>query len=105
VCDLAQTLAAYPAMASNRRLTYRDQRLKGVSTLKGRLTFHAVPLAQLPTSAWPIGTTGPPMGAVFNWAARTMLTLADDANPRSFPMNRSVIGLSCTSPKLGPGTN
>ena len=44
--DWAQTLAAYAAMTSNfalnNQLTYRDRRLRGLSALKGLLTFYAV---------------------------------------------------------------
>jgi putative flippase GtrA len=44
--DWAQTLAAYAAMTSNfvlnNQLTYRDRRLRGLSALKGLITFYAV---------------------------------------------------------------
>jgi dolichol-phosphate mannosyltransferase len=89
--DWAQTLAAYTAMTSNfalnNQLTYRDRRLRGLSALRGLLTFYAVcsvgTLANVGvanwaygnrSSWWLAGTAGAVMGLAFNYAASSMLT-------------------------------
>ena len=89
--DWAQTLAAYAAMTSNfvlnNQLTYRDRRLRGLSALRGLLTFYAVcsvgTIANVGVanwvygsrpSWWLAGTAGAIMGVVFNYAASSMLT-------------------------------
>jgi dolichol-phosphate mannosyltransferase len=89
--DWAQTAAAFAAMTSNfilnNQFTYRDQRLQGWSALRGLLTFYAV--CSIGTVAnvgvahwfyggrstwWLAGTAGALMGAVFNYAASSVLT-------------------------------
>jgi len=89
--DWAQTTAAFAAMTSNfmlnNQFTYRDQRLQGWSALRGLLTFYAV--CSIGTVAnvgvahwfyggrstwWLAGTAGALMGAVFNYAASSVLT-------------------------------
>lgn len=89
--DWSQTTAAYIAMTSNfvlnNQLTYRDRRLKGISALKGLLTFYAVcsvgTVANVGVanwiygsrpSWWLAGTAGALMGLVFNYAASSTLT-------------------------------
>jgi dolichol-phosphate mannosyltransferase len=89
--DWAQTLAAYAAMTSNfvlnNQLTYRDRRLRGLSALKGLITFYAVcsvgTIANVGVanwvygsrpSWWLAGTAGALMGVVFNYAASSVLT-------------------------------
>jgi dolichol-phosphate mannosyltransferase len=89
--DWSQTTAAYIAMTSNfvlnNQLTYRDRRLKGISALKGLLTFYAVcsvgTVANVGVanwiygsrpSWWLAGTAGAVMGLVFNYAASSVLT-------------------------------
>jgi len=89
--DWAQTTAAFAAMTSNfmlnNQFTYRDQRLRGWSALRGLLTFYAV--CSIGTVAnvgvahwfyggrstwWLAGTAGALMGAVFNYAASSVFT-------------------------------
>ena len=88
----AQTSATYIAMVwnflVNNQLTYRDRRLHGWAMLRGLLIFCAVcsvgALANVGvarwiffsnrTSAWIAGTAGALMGAVFNYAASSVLT-------------------------------
>jgi dolichol-phosphate mannosyltransferase len=89
--DWAQTVAAYAAMTSNfvlnNQLTYRDRRLRGLSALKGLVTFYAVcsvgTIANVGVanwvygsrpSWWLAGTAGALMGVVFNYAASSVLT-------------------------------
>lgn len=89
--DWAQTFAAYAAMTSNfllnNQLTYRDRRLRGLSALKGLLTFYAVcsvgTIANIGVANWVYGgqptwwlagTAGAIMGVVFNYAASAALT-------------------------------
>lgn len=89
--DWAQTFAAYAAMTSNfvlnNQLTYRDRRLRGLSALKGLITFYAVcsvgTIANVGVanwvygsrpSWWLAGTAGALMGVVFNYAASSVLT-------------------------------
>ena len=88
----AQTTATYVAMVwnflVNNQLTYRDRRLRGWAMLRGLVIFCAVcsvgALANVGvarwiffsnrTSAWIAGTAGALMGAVFNYAASSVLT-------------------------------
>jgi dolichol-phosphate mannosyltransferase len=89
--DWAQAFAAYAAMTSNfmlnNQLTYRDRRLRGLSALKGLITFYAVcsvgTIANVGVanwvygsrpSWWLAGTAGALMGVVFNYAASSVLT-------------------------------
>jgi dolichol-phosphate mannosyltransferase len=89
--DWAQTFAAYAAMTSNfvlnNQLTYRDRRLRGLSALKGLVTFYAVcsvgTIANVGVANWVYGsrpnwwfagTAGALMGVVFNYAASSVLT-------------------------------
>jgi len=89
--DWSQTVAAYIAMTSNfvlnNQLTYRDRRLKGLSALRGLLTFYAVcsvgTVANVGVanwiygsrpSWWLAGTAGAVMGLVFNYAASSVFT-------------------------------
>lgn len=87
----AQAAASYAAMTwnffLNNQLTYRDRRLKGLGALKGLLSFYAVcsvgTLANVgvahlmygdQTNWWIAGTAGALMGAVFNYAATSIVT-------------------------------
>lgn len=90
----AQTLATFVAMTSNfwlnNRLTYRDRRLKGLAALRGLLTFYLVcsfgvvanvGVASLiyreeggPLLVGIAGAAGAVMGAVWNYAASSVLT-------------------------------
>ena len=91
---LAQTSATFVAMTSNfwlnNRLTYRDRRLKGLAALRGLLTFYLVcsfgVLANVgvatmiyredggPLLIGIAGAAGAVMGAVWNYAASSVLT-------------------------------
>ncbi|MCZ8194167.1 MAG: glycosyltransferase [Brevundimonas sp.] len=89
--NVAQTLATFVAMttnfALNNRLTYRDRRLTGLAMLRGLLTFYAVcsvgvlanvgvanMIYQSEPVWWLAGTAGAAMGAVWNYAASSVLT-------------------------------
>lgn len=89
--NVAQTLATFVAMttnfALNNQLTYRDRRLSGLAMLRGLLTFYAVcsvgVLANVGVANliyenepvwWLAGTAGAAMGAVWNYAASSVLT-------------------------------
>ena len=89
--NMAQTLATFVAMttnfALNNRLTYRDRRLSGLAMLRGLLTFYAVCSAGVLANVgvanmiyqsepvwWLAGTAGAAMGAVWNYAASSVLT-------------------------------
>ena len=90
--NTSQTTATYVAMVwnffVNNQLTYRDRRLKGIAALRGLLIFCAVcsvgAIANVGvsswifygsrSSAWLAGTAGALMGAVFNYAASSVLT-------------------------------
>jgi dolichol-phosphate mannosyltransferase len=89
--DWAQTFAAYAAMTSNfvlnNELTYRDQRLRGLSALRGLISFYLIcsvgTIANVGVanwvyggraSWWLAGGAGAIMGAVFNYAASSALT-------------------------------
>ncbi|WP_312846843.1 glycosyltransferase family 2 protein [Stappia sediminis] len=87
----AQTIATFVAMTwnffLNNRLTYRDRRLRGLSVIRGLLTFYAVcsvgVLANVGVAnlifenqaVWFVaGAAGAAMGAVWNYAASSVLT-------------------------------
>ena len=87
----AQTLATFVAMTwnflLNNQLTYRDRRLKGIRMLSGLITFYVacsvgtlanVGVADLIYSSdavwWLAGVAGAAMGAVWNYAASSVLT-------------------------------
>ncbi|WP_425483842.1 glycosyltransferase [Hongsoonwoonella zoysiae] len=87
----AQTIATFVAMTwnffLNNRLTYRDRRLRGLSILRGLLTFYAVcsvgVLANVGVAnlifenqgVWFVaGAAGAAMGAVWNYVASSVLT-------------------------------
>lgn len=87
----AQTIATFVAMTwnffLNNRLTYRDRRLRGLSVIRGLLTFYAVcsvgVLANVGVAnlifenqaVWFVaGTAGAAMGAVWNYVASSVLT-------------------------------
>ena len=89
--NVAQMLATLVAMttnfALNNQLTYRDRRLTGLAMLRGLLTFYAVcsvgVLANVGVANliyenepvwWLAGTAGAAMGAVWNYAASSVLT-------------------------------
>jgi dolichol-phosphate mannosyltransferase len=89
--DTAQTGAAYVAMTwnffLNNRLTYRDRRLRGWHVLSGLASFYAVcsvgAIANVGVASWVYrgeatwwlaGTAGALMGAVFNYAATSIVT-------------------------------
>ena len=89
--DWAQTVAAYAAMTSNfalnNELTYRDRRLRGLSALKGLVSFYVIcsvgTIANVGVANWAYGgraswwlagSAGALMGAVFNYAASSALT-------------------------------
>ena len=89
--DWSQTLAAYAAMSSNfvlnNQLTYRDRRLRGLAAITGLFTFYVVcsvgTIANVGVAHWVYGsqpawwlagTAGAIMGAVFNYAASSVLT-------------------------------
>lgn len=87
----AQTAATYAAMTwnfvVNNQLTYRDRRLTGLAALRGLIVFYLVCsvgavanvgvaswIYQASPSWWLAGTAGALMGAVFNYAASSVLT-------------------------------
>lgn len=87
----AQTLATFVAMTwnffLNNQLTYRDRRLKGFGVIKGLLSFYVVcsvgVVANVGVASWiyglePLwwlgGTAGAMMGAVWNYAASSVMT-------------------------------
>lgn len=87
----SQTVATFVAMTwnffLNNRLTYRDRRLRGLSIIRGLLTFYAVcsvgVLANVGVAnliyendaVWFVaGAAGAAMGAVWNYAASSVLT-------------------------------
>ncbi len=89
--NAAQTLATVVAMTTNfylnNRLTYRDRRLTGLAALRGLLSFYAVcsvgVLANVGVANliyerepiwWLAGAAGAAMGAVWNYAASSVLT-------------------------------
>ncbi|MBA5779029.1 glycosyltransferase family 2 protein [Stappia sp. F7233] len=89
--NAAQTIATFVAMTwnffLNNRLTYRDRRLTGMAALRGLLTFYAVcsvgVLANVGVANliyenqpvwWFAGAAGAAMGAVWNYAASSVLT-------------------------------
>lgn len=89
--DRAQFFATFIAMTSNfflnNQMTYRDRRLKGLKAFKGLLSFYLVcsigVLANVGIASWiygnkPVwwfaGTAGALMGAVWNYAASSVLT-------------------------------
>ncbi len=87
----AQLFATVVAMTwnffLNNHLTYRDRRLKGFAAVKGLLSFYLVCsvgvvanvgvadwIYGMDTSWWLAGTAGAAMGAVWNYAASSVLT-------------------------------
>ncbi|MFN4168948.1 MAG: GtrA family protein, partial [Pannonibacter phragmitetus] len=87
----AQVAATFVAMTTNfflnNQLTYRDRRLSGLAMLRGLVTFYAVcsvgVLANVGVANliyenepvwWIAGAAGAVMGAVWNYAASSVLT-------------------------------
>jgi dolichol-phosphate mannosyltransferase len=89
--DWAQTFAAYAAMTSNfvlnNELTYRDQRLRGLSALRGLISFYLIcsvgTIANVGVANWVLRWPRQLVarrgrrrhhGSVFNYAASSALT-------------------------------
>ncbi len=89
--NYAQLLATFIAMTwnffLNNHLTYRDRRLRGFAVIKGLVSFYLVCsvgvvanvgvadwIYGMDSSWWLAGTAGAAMGAVWNYAASSVLT-------------------------------
>ena len=98
----AQTIATFTAMTSNfflnNALTYRDQRLSGVSVLKGLLMFYAICAVGAASNVgvatwlysnkpvwWMAGLLGSAVGAVWNYAVSTTLVWRQLSSRRKNP--------------------